>query len=168
VVVQRILAMEEREAFTRAMATSGKHNSAGSTSGGQSGQSSLQRPAPGSQQSEGSGDEGGDASVLAALARLHHSSCYQQGLSQLLEAVVAPALSGLRCLLHQQHLAQAQLRHQNQLLQVGGWVGGWDTQVLGLLPVLSCPVLPQHPAHGFTSLLTTCTSLLTTCNPVMV
>lgn len=114
VVVQRILAMEEREAYGKAMATVGQQHSSGRSKQHQ--QASPQQQA---EQQAGNQTEGdGEAYGLGALSRLHHSSCYQQGLSQMLEAVVAPALTGLKCLLQQQHLAEAQLRTQNQLLQV--------------------------------------------------
>lgn len=67
---------------------------------------------------------------LRSLARLHHASCYQQGLAQMLETVVAPAL---------------QVRHGACCLGPGGVQrggidfdsgGGGLTGQVGVAPVL--------------------------------
>ncbi|KAG1674049.1 hypothetical protein FOA52_000355 [Chlamydomonas sp. UWO 241] len=126
VVMQRILMMEERSAYQKAMTEAGAPPPASPASPSPaapvSSAAAAVVAAPAASVASAGACDGGSPRVAAggwgsALVQLHHASSYQQGLCLLLGTTVAPALASLQALLWQQQLQARQLRATNEALR---------------------------------------------------
>mmetsp|Transcript_21353 Transcript_21353/g.36368 ORF Transcript_21353/g.36368 Transcript_21353/m.36368 type:complete len:353 (+) Transcript_21353:134-1192(+) len=107
--VQRVLAMEEKEAFSKALAQlkasqpSSQQTSSAQAGAGKSPTRPLSVPSP-------------PVAAGAALGQLYAATCYQQGLLQLIEASSA-ALTGIHLRCSEQAVQVKQLQHRNATLR---------------------------------------------------